>query len=76
MTTSLPTPISPPASSADPRPFWSVMIPRYQPDENYLRQTCASVLQQDPGPDQMQTEVVDDRRGFDVRKLRSLSCSA
>lgn len=35
------------------------MIPTYRPDEKYLRQTFESVLQQDPGPEQMQIEVVD-----------------
>ena len=51
--------ISPPCSLSD-RPFWSVMIPTYRPDERYLRQAIESVLQQAPGPEQMQIEVVDD----------------
>ncbi len=41
------------------RPFWSVMIPIYNPPEDYLRETLQSVLDQDPGPDHMQIEVVD-----------------
>ena len=41
------------------RPKWSVMIPTYN-CANYLRETLASVLAQDPGPDVMQIEVVDD----------------
>jgi hypothetical protein len=41
------------------RPLWSVMIPTFNCAE-YLRQTLQSVLGQDPGPDQMQIEVVDD----------------
>lgn len=42
-----------------PRPLWSVMIPTYNCGA-YLRETLASVLTQDPGPDVMQIEVVDD----------------
>jgi glycosyltransferase involved in cell wall biosynthesis len=42
------------------RPFWSVMIPTYKARGNYLEETLKSVLQQDPGPGQMQIEVVDD----------------
>src|SRR5260370_15470577 len=42
-----------------PRPLWSVMIPTFH-CALFLRQTLESVLSQDPGPDQMQIEVVDD----------------
>jgi len=49
-----------PDSAGKPRPFWSVMIPTYQPKENFLRQTLESVLQQAAGADAMQIEVVDD----------------
>jgi glycosyltransferase involved in cell wall biosynthesis len=42
------------------RPFWSVMIPTYNPRADYLEETLRSVLQQDPGPAQMQIELVDD----------------
>ena len=45
--------------SDDDRPFWSVMVPTYNGDE-LLRETLASVLAQDPGPERMQIEVVDD----------------
>ena len=41
------------------RPIWSVMIPTY----NWLvllRETLKGVLAQDPGPDRMQIEVMDD----------------
>jgi glycosyltransferase involved in cell wall biosynthesis len=41
------------------RPLWSVMIPTYH-CARYLRETLASVLVQDPGPDVMQIEVIDD----------------
>jgi len=43
-----------------PRPFWSVMIPTYNSRAEYLEQTLCSVLKQDPGPEQMQIEVIDD----------------
>jgi len=42
-----------------PRPQWSVMIPTYHCAQ-HLRQTLAMVLEQDPGPELMQIEVVDD----------------
>ena len=45
---------------SSPRPLWSVMIPTYNPRADYLAETLLSVLKQDPGPDQMQIEVVDD----------------
>jgi glycosyltransferase involved in cell wall biosynthesis len=41
------------------RPLWSVMIPTFNCAQ-YLRHTLESVLQQDPGPEQMQIEVIDD----------------
>jgi glycosyltransferase involved in cell wall biosynthesis len=48
-----------PLDSEMPRPLWSVMIPTYN-CAAYLRKTLESVLQQDPGPERMQIEVVDD----------------
>jgi glycosyltransferase involved in cell wall biosynthesis len=41
------------------RLMWSVMIPTYN-CADYLRKTLASVLEQDPGADVMQIEVIDD----------------
>jgi hypothetical protein len=49
----------PPVPSGEPRPLWSVMIPTYNGGA-YLREALASVLAQDPGPETMQIEVVDD----------------
>lgn len=52
------------------RPFWSVMIPVYNPPANYLEQTLRSVLQQAPEASQMQIEVVDDcSSSVDVKKM-------
>jgi glycosyltransferase involved in cell wall biosynthesis len=52
--------ISPLQQESSPRPFWSVMIPTCNPRADYFEQTLRSVLKQDPGPEQMQIEVVDD----------------
>jgi glycosyltransferase involved in cell wall biosynthesis len=41
------------------RPFWSVMIPTYNAS-GLLEESLRSVLDQDPGPGQMQIAVVDD----------------
>lgn len=43
------------------RPLWSVMIPTYNPNPEYLEKTLRSILEQDLGVDQMQIEVIDDR---------------
>jgi glycosyltransferase involved in cell wall biosynthesis len=52
-------PMITPVSPAEKRPLWSVLIPTYNCME-WLRQTLESVLVQDPGPEKMQIEVVDD----------------
>ena len=54
------SPLIPDAKGSGARPYWSVMIPTYNPRADYLEETLRSVLAQDPGPDQMQIEVVDD----------------
>jgi GT2 family glycosyltransferase len=46
------------------RPLWSVMIPTYN-CAGYLRETLASVLAQDSGPEIMQIEVIDDHSTHD-----------
>ena len=56
----LPPPLIPGIEGPGMRPYWSVMIPTYNARADYLEETLNSVLQQDPGPDQMEIEVVDD----------------
>lgn len=48
-----------PIPEGTPRPIWSVMIPTFN-CAAYLRQTLESVLAQDPGPELMQIQVIDD----------------
>jgi GT2 family glycosyltransferase len=55
-----PPPLIPDTKVSGARPYWSVMIPTYNPRADYLEEALRSVLQQDPGPKQMQIEVVDD----------------
>jgi glycosyltransferase involved in cell wall biosynthesis len=65
-----PPTITPVINSGESRPFWSVMIPSFNPQRIYLEQTLHTVLQQDPGPKKMQIEVVDDCSGrSDVMEL-------
>ena len=60
-------PIDPVADGA-PRPFWSVMVPTYEPNPEFLRAMLASLLDQDPGPAAMEIALVDDAsRGIDPR---------
>jgi glycosyltransferase involved in cell wall biosynthesis len=53
-----------PVESFVKRPLWSVMIPTYN-STRFLQKTLESVLSQDPGPEQMQIEVVDDASNDD-----------
>src|SRR4029450_1568238 len=55
-----PPPLIPDRKGSGARPYWSVIIPSYNPRAAYLEETLRSVLAQDPGPDEMQIEVVDD----------------
>jgi hypothetical protein len=48
-----------PRPAGERRPLWSVMIPTYH-CAGFLEEALRSVLAQDPGPDMMQIEVVDD----------------
>src|SRR5206468_12430273 len=62
--------LKPPAIRVSPvdgsRPFWSVMIPTFNPRADYLEETLHSILEQDPGPEQMQIEVIDDHSTDDL----------
>lgn len=53
-----------PIDAAAARPLWSVMIPTYH-CAGYLEHTLRSVLDQDPGPDLMHIEVIDDHSTAD-----------
>jgi glycosyltransferase involved in cell wall biosynthesis len=59
---------APGVSGSGARPRWSVMIPTYQ-CAGYLRETLAAVLAQDPGPERMQIEVVDDASSDDPQAV-------
>lgn len=52
-------PIIEPIFNETDRPLWSVIIPTYN-GIKYLEKTLTSVLEQDPGSDLMQIEVIDD----------------
>src|SRR5205809_1811154 len=53
------SPSIPPVPEGSERPFWSVVIPTFNCG-NFLLEALESVLQQDPGPKEMQIVVVDD----------------
>jgi glycosyltransferase involved in cell wall biosynthesis len=54
----------PPVRMEGERPVWSVMIPTFN-CARYLEETLSSVLAQDPGPELMQIEVIDDHSSED-----------
>jgi protein O-GlcNAc transferase len=56
----------PQESRTQPRPFWSVIVPLFERRE-YLRQCLDSVLDQDPGPEEMEIIVADDASPCDLR---------
>ncbi len=47
-------------------PFWSVIIPLYE-RRQFLQQCLNSILDQDPGPEEMEILVVDDASPSDLR---------
>lgn len=49
-----------PVAKAGPRPFWSVMIPTFNPRRNLLEKTLSSVLSQNLDASEMEIVVVDD----------------
>ncbi len=68
--------IEPVADSGD-RPFWSVMIPAYNPDADYLAKALRGVLAAGIEEGQMQIEVVDDAstKGDVAAMVRSIAGS-
>ena len=51
-----------------PRPFWSVIVPLYQ-RTTYLKQCLDSILDQCPGPHDMEILVIDDDSRSDLRSV-------
>ena len=64
-----------PVEAGTERPFWSVMVPSYN-SAGLLERTLASVLAQDPGPAEMQVEVVDDASSRDDPREVAERCGA
>ena len=62
-------PVIQPVAAGTARPFWSVMIPTYNRTE-YLGRAITSVLEQAPGADEMQIEVIDNASpDYDVEEF-------
>lgn len=55
-------------TTAQRRPFWTVIVPTHRRN-HFLPQTLGSILAQDPGPERMQIEVMDDDPNSDTRAL-------
>jgi protein O-GlcNAc transferase len=51
-----------------PQPFWSVVVPVFERPE-HLRQCLDSVLDQDPGPEEMEILVADDASPSEMREF-------
>ncbi|MEB3282275.1 MAG: glycosyltransferase [Lyngbya sp.] len=49
-----------PSIEPDNQPFWSVIVPTYKPNREYLTQTLKSILNQSLAIEEMQIEIVDD----------------
>lgn len=54
-----------PVGSDCSRPFWSVIIPLYE-RRTYLKQCLDSILDQDPGSEEMEILVIDDASSSDL----------
>jgi protein O-GlcNAc transferase len=54
-------------SANEPQPFWSVIIPAYKPQ--FLAQCLKSVIDQDPGPAEMEILVIDDCSPADLEPI-------
>jgi O-methyltransferase len=57
-----------PVLTPSARPFWSVVVPLYN-RKTYLKRCLDCVLEQDPGPDEMEILVVDDASPSDLSGL-------
>ena len=55
-------------SRSRPQPFWSVIVPLFERRE-HLQQCLDSVLDQDPGPEEMEILVADDASPSDLREF-------
>ncbi len=62
-----PQPLAP-LSASKHRPFWSVIVPVYE-RRDYLKHCLDSILDQDPGPGEMEIIVLDDASPTDLSCL-------